>query len=150
MKIAVFPGSFDPITNGHVDIIKRSLPLFDKIIVAIGQNSEKKYLFTLEQRMQWIKDVFKDEPKIAVDKYTSLTVKFCMEVKAGFIIRGLRSSADFEYEKSIAQFNKAMEPVETVFLISEPSLAPISSTIVRDIIRNQGDPSAFIPRQVKY
>ena len=150
MKIAVFPGSFDPITLGHVDIIKRALPLFDKVIVAIGQNSQKQFLFSLENRIEWIKEVFKNEPKIEVDSYSKLTVRYCTEIGADFIIRGLRSTSDFEYEKSIAQFNKAMEPVETIFLISEPSLSPISSTIVRDIIRNDGDPSRFLPKEVKF
>ncbi len=149
-KIALFPGSFDPITNGHLDILKRALPLFDEVVVGIGQNSLKSYLFSLADRKHWIGSIFQDEPKIKVVVYEGLTVNFCKQISAQFIIRGLRSAPDFEYEKSIAQFNKAMEGIDTIFLISEPSLSPISSSIVRDVIRNGGDPSRFIPEQVRW
>jgi pantetheine-phosphate adenylyltransferase len=148
-RIALFPGSFDPITNGHVDIIRRALPIFDEVVIGIGQNSAKNYLFSLEQRKKWIETVFKNDPQITVQVYSSLTVDFCLQIGAGYIIRGLRSAPDFEYEKNIAQFNKALHGVDTIFFITEPSLSPISSTIVRDIIRNNGNPSAFLPKAVK-
>lgn len=147
-RIALFPGSFDPITNGHVDIIRRALPIFDEVVVGIGQNSAKTYLFDLETRKKWIEDVFQNEPQIRVEVYTTLTVDYCVKIGARYIIRGLRSAPDFEYEKNIAQFNKALHGIDTIFLITEPSLSPISSTIVRDIIRNNGNPSAFLPKEV--
>jgi len=147
-RIALFPGSFDPITNGHVDIIRRALPIFDEVVVGIGQNSAKTYLFDLETRKKWIEDVFKKDPQIRVEVYTSLTVDFCVKLGAQYIIRGLRSAPDFEYEKNIAQFNKALHGIDTIFLITEPALSPVSSTIIRDIIRNHGNPSAFLPKEV--
>lgn len=148
-RIALFPGSFDPITNGHVDIIMRALPIFDELIIGIGQNSAKQYLFSLEQRKTWIESVFKAEKKIKVTVYEGLTVRFATQIGAGYIIRGLRNAPDFEYEKSIAQFNKAMHDIETVLFFTEPALSPISSTIVRDIIKNAGDVSPFVPKEVK-
>lgn len=148
IRKALFPGSFDPITNGHVDIIRRALPIFDEVVIGIGQNSAKQYLFDLAQRKAWIEAVFRDQPQISVVVYEGLTVDFCLEIDARYIIRGLRSAPDFEYEKSIAQFNKALHGVDTIFLITEPSLSPISSTIVRDIIRNNGDPSKFLPAEI--
>lgn len=148
-RIGLFPGSFDPMTNGHVDIIRRALPIFDEVVIGIGQNSAKTYLFDLEQRKKWIQAVFRREPQIRVEVYESLTVDFAMKIGAQYIIRGLRSAPDFEYEKSIAQFNKALHGIDTMFFITEPSLSPISSTIIRDIIRNQGDPSAFLPKEIK-
>lgn len=145
-KIAIFPGSFDPITNGHVDIVKRALPLFDQLIIAIGVNTQKKYLFSLEQRMKWIREVFVDEPKVTVETYEGLTVNFCVKKKADYIIRGIRSAADFDYEKTIAHLNNAMAPgLETLLILSRPELSAISSTIVREIIIGKGDASKFIP-----
>jgi pantetheine-phosphate adenylyltransferase len=148
-KIAVFPGSFDPITVGHVDIVKRALPLFDKIIIAIGANSQKQTLYTLEQREKWIKKVFKKETKISVASYQGLTVNFCNEQKANYIIRGIRSAADFEYEKTIAHLNTAMfSNIETVLILSSAELSSISSTIVREIIRGKGKVEKFVPKEI--
>ena len=148
-KIAIFPGSFDPITNGHVDIVKRALPLFDQLIIAIGVNTQKKYLFSLEQRKKWIREVFADEPKVVVDSYEGLTVNFCVKKKANYIIRGIRSAADFDYEKTISQLNHIVgHNLETVFLISQPAYSHISSTIVREIIKGGGDASPFLPEQI--
>lgn len=147
-RIALFPGSFDPITNGHVDVIRRALPIFDEVVIGIGQNSAKTYLFDLETRKKWIEAVFHKEPQIRVEVYTTLTVDYCVKIGASYIIRGLRSAPDFEYEKNIAQFNKALHGIDTIFLITEPSLSPVSSTIIRDIIRNNGNPSAFLPKEV--
>lgn len=145
-KIAVFPGSFDPITNGHEDIVRRALPLFDELIIAIGVNTQKKYLFTLEQRIAWIKEVFKDEPKVRVESYTGLTINYCKERNANYILRGIRTALDFEYEKTIAHLNNAMQPdIETVLILSKAELSSVSSTIVREIIMGGGDISKFIP-----
>lgn len=147
--IAVFPGSFDPITVGHVDIVNRSLPLFDKIIVAIGVNTQKKYLFELEQRIEWIEKVFEGNPKIEVDSYEGLTINYCQSIGANYIVRGIRSAADFEYEKTIAHLNNAMKAnIETILILSKPELAPISSTIVREIIIGKGDVSKFVPQAI--
>lgn len=149
-KIAVFPGSFDPITIGHESVIRRALPLFDKIIVAIGINSEKKYFFPLEKRINWIKELFEDEPKIEVDYYTGLTIEYCKKIGANYLLRGLRTSADFEYERIIAQMNKSMYPeLDTVFLLTLPEHSHISSTIVREIIINGGNPEKFVPSKIK-
>jgi pantetheine-phosphate adenylyltransferase len=148
-KIAIFPGSFDPITNGHVDIVKRALPLFDQMIIAIGINTQKKSLFTLQQRMAWIKAVFKDEPKIVVDTYEGLTVHYCIKKNASYIIRGIRSAGDFDYEKTIAHLNLTMAPgLETLLILSKPELSAVSSTIVREIIIGHGDTSKFIPAEI--
>lgn len=149
MKIAIFPGSFDPITKGHQDIILRALPLFDKIIVAVGKNTSKKYLFSQEQRVEWIKAVFANEKKVSVESFSGLTVDFCKKMKANYILRGLRTSADFEFERSIGQINKAMSGVETIFMLTSPELSAINSTIVRDIVINNGDASKFVPKEVK-
>ena len=150
MNVCVFPGSFDPITSGHVDIVKRALPLFDKIIIGIGVNSQKNSLFTLEQRTQWIKDVFTHEPKVAVDCFEKLTADFCKKVGAKWILRGLRNASDFDYEKTISQLNYIVgDGVETIFLISQPEFSHISSTIVREIIKGGGDASPFLPKEVK-
>lgn len=149
-RVAVFPGSFDPIHIGHVDIIQRALPLFDKIIVGIGLNSQKKYLFPTELRKEWIKRIFQYESKVEVMTYEGLTVNFCQQQNAQTILRGLRSSSDFTFEKHIAQMNQAMNrDIETVFLLSNPSLAMISSSIVRDILMNQGDVSQFVPEEIE-
>lgn len=149
MKIAVFPGSFDPFTIGHESIVKRALPLFDQIIVAIGVNADKKYFFSLEKRMQWIKDLYKNEAKIKVDSYEGLTIDYCAKVNAPYILRGLRTSADFEFERAIGQMNRAMnKKIETIFLVSEPEHCAINSTIIRDIIRNGGNASKFVPFKI--
>lgn len=149
-RIALFPGSFDPITNGHYDIISRALPLFDKIIVAVGQNATKNYMFSLEQRIEWIHATFASEPKIDVESYSGLTVDFAKKVGANFLLRGVRNPADFEFEKAVAQANRQMVPeLDTVFLLTSACYAYISSSIVRDVIRNQGDYTLFVPKQVR-
>jgi pantetheine-phosphate adenylyltransferase len=148
-KKAVFPGSFDPITKGHSDIVLRALPLFDEIIIAIGVNSQKQSLFPLEQRMAWIREVFKDEKKIKVESYEGLTVNFCEQKNANYLLRGIRSSADFEYEKTIAHLNHDMLPqLETILMLARPELSSISSTIVREIIRGKGKVSKFVPKEI--
>jgi pantetheine-phosphate adenylyltransferase len=147
MKIAVFPGSFDPITIGHEDLVRRALPLFDQIIVAIGVNSSKKYLFSLEQRLEWIRSVFADEPKVVVAHFEGLTANFCKETNSRFLLRGLRNASDFDYEKTISQINTIIgDGVETLFLISQPTYSHISSTIVREVIKGGGDVSSFLPK----
>lgn len=148
-RIAVFPGSFDPITKGHEDIIRRGLPLFDEIVVGIGYNTNKHYFFSQERREHFIKKTFENEPKLRVERYSGLTVDFCKSIGATYILRGLRTSADFEFERAIAQMNHAMAPsIETIFIVSNPSLSHISSTIVRDILLYQGDISPFVPSVV--
>ena len=150
-RIAVFPGSFDPITTGHVDIVRRALPLFDKIIVGIGVNSQKQTLFDLGLRRSWIEEVFKNEPAISVDVFEGLTVHFCKKVNARYLVRGLRNASDFDYEKTISQLNHIVgDQVETVFLISRPEFSHISSTIVREIIKGKGDASSFLPPGVQF
>ena len=150
-KIAVFPGSFDPITKGHESIILRAIPLFDKIIIAIGENSNKSYFFPLSRRLEMLQEVFAGFPTIVIDSYTGLTVDYCLKSGANYILRGLRTSADFEFERSIGQVNKQLRPdIETVFLLSETEHTPLNSSIVRDIIRNGGDPTPFIPKKLKY
>ena len=148
MKRAVFPGSFDPITLGHVDIIKRAIPLFDEIIIAIGINADKKYMFETEERKKFIELTFKDEPKIKTETYTGLTVDYCKKIDANFILRGLRNPADFEFEKAIAQTNRKLSGIETVFLLTSAETSYISSSIVRDILRNNGDVSVLVPTSV--
>lgn len=146
MKMAVFPGSFDPITVGHEAIINRALPLFDEIVLAIGVNSNKKYFFALEERMSILENCFKDQPKITITSYEGLTIEYCKTIGASHILRGLRTAADFDFERTIALMNKKMAPeLETVFLISEPEHSAISSTVVRDILKNGGDISQFVP-----
>ena len=150
MKIAVFPGSFDPITIGHVDLVNRAMPLFDEIVVAIGINSQKKYLFDLQKRIDWLENVFADNPKVRVDSFEGLTVDFCSKIGAGYLLRGLRNASDFDYEKTISQLNHIIgNDIETVFLISRPEYSHISSTIVREIIRAGGDIGPFIPGGVQ-
>jgi pantetheine-phosphate adenylyltransferase len=148
-RIAIFPGSFDPITKGHESIVKRAIPLFDKIIIAIGINAGKNCMFDLEQRKLWIKNTFINNAAIEVATYDGLTVDFCKTQNANFILRGLRSYSDFNYEYGIAQMNKSLiSNVETIFLLTEPEFSPISSTIVRDIIRNNGKVEQFLPNAV--
>ncbi|MCY2688040.1 pantetheine-phosphate adenylyltransferase [Salinimicrobium sp. TH3] len=149
MKTAVFPGSFDPVTLGHVDIINRGLPLFDEIILAIGINSDKKYMFSLEDRVRFLKETYKDEPKIKVMTYKGMTVDFCKSQNAGFILRGLRNAIDLEFEKTIGQTNNKLSGVETVFFITSSGKSHISSTVVRDVIRNGGDYHFMVPDVVR-
>ena len=149
MKRALFPGSFDPITLGHYDIIKRALDLFDEIVVAIGVNGDKNYMFTVEQRKEFIEKAFADEPKVRVTTYQGLTVDFCKEIDAQFILRGLRNPADFEFEKAIAHTNRKLSQIETVFLLTAARTSFISSSIVRDVIRNHGDYTVLVPESVR-
>lgn len=150
MKIAVFPGSFDPITVGHVDLVKRASPLFDKIIVAVGINTQKKFLFSLEQRTDWLHAVFANHPKVEVSSFTGLTVQYCQSIGANYLIRGLRNASDFDYEKTISQLNYIIgKDIETVFLISRPEFSHISSTIVREIIIGKGDATSLLPPQIE-
>lgn len=150
MKTAVFPGSFDPITNGHCDIIARALPLFDKIIIAIGRNSDKRYMFSLEERISFVKETYKDEPKIEVTYYDGMTVDFCQSLGASFMLRGLRNPSDFEFEKAIAQTNRRLCPnIETVFLLTSSGYSFISSSIVREILTYDGDISKLTPEVVR-
>jgi pantetheine-phosphate adenylyltransferase len=149
MKKAIFPGSFDPITLGHYDIIERGVTLFDELIIAIGINSSKNYMFTLEERKKFIEDCFKHEPKIKVVTYKGLTVDFCQKNDVDFILRGLRNPADFEFEKAIAHTNRDLAPIETVFLLTAASTSYISSSIVRDVIRNDGNYTKLVPKTVR-
>ena len=148
MRKAIFPGSFDPITLGHYDIIKRSIPLFDEIVVAIGINAEKKYMFSLDDRKRFIEEAFADEPSISVVVYEGLTIDLCKKLKANFILRGLRNPADFEFEKAIAHTNRRLSKIETVFLLTASKTSYISSSIVRDVIRNGGDYTVLVPDSV--
>ena len=148
MKIALFPGSFDPVTKAHVDILKRALPLFDKVVIGIGLNSTKTAYLTLEKRKEMLRAVFANEPKVEVQTYEGLTVEFCKKIQSNYMIRGIRTVSDFEYEKAIAQMNHALEPeIESIFIVSKPGYSSISSTIVRDIMRNNGDVQQFIPKE---
>ncbi|HRL70331.1 MAG TPA: pantetheine-phosphate adenylyltransferase [Flavobacterium sp.] len=149
MRKAIFPGSFDPITLGHEDIIKRSIPLFDEIIIAIGVNAEKKYMFSLEERKKFIEETFKKEPKVSVITYEGLTIELCEKLKADFILRGLRNPADFEFEKAIAHTNRTLSKIETVFLLTAAKTSFISSSIVRDVIRNNGQYQLLVPNAVR-
>ncbi|MCF8245124.1 MAG: pantetheine-phosphate adenylyltransferase [Saprospiraceae bacterium] len=149
MKIAVFPGSFDPITVGHVSLVKRALPLFDKIIVAVGVNSQKQTLFSLEKRLTWLNAVFHHEPKIEIAQFEGLTAHFCNKIGARYLLRGLRNASDFDYEKTISQLNHIVgHDLETVFFISLPEFSHISSTIVRELIKGNGDVKQFVPNEV--
>jgi pantetheine-phosphate adenylyltransferase len=148
-KIAVFPGSFDPFTIGHEAIVRRALVMFDEIIIAVGANALKKSYFPIETRKQIISKVFKDEPRVRVDHYEGLTVDYCKKNGAGFLLRGLRTAADFEFERAIAQVNKVLAPeIESVFILTVPEHSHINSTIVKDIIRSGGDASKFIPASI--
>lgn len=149
MKIALFPGSFDPITIAHVDILNRALPLFDQIIVGIGLNSSKQNFLSADKREEMVKTIFAGNNKVDVQLYEGLTVDFCRKINAKYMVRGIRSAADFEYERAIAQINQTMMPeVETILLLSKPEYSAISSTIVRDILRNKGNISPFVPKEV--
>ncbi len=148
-KRAVFPGSFDPLTLGHTDIIDRAIPLFDEIIIAIGTNSSKKYMFSLDERRGFIEKTYVNQPKVVVDTYQGLTIDYCKKVNSQFILRGLRNPADFEFEKAIAQTNRKMSDIETIFLLTSADTSYISSSIVRDIIVNHGDVSMLVPKSVK-
>src|SRR3954470_10187935 len=147
--ICLFPGTFDPVTLGHIDIINRGLPLFTKMVIGIGINTSKAPMFSPEQRMQWFQEIFKAEQKIEVQVYEGLTVNFCKQIGAKYILRGIRFVSDFEYEKTIADANRTLDPeIETFFLTGEPKYTSVASTIVRDIIRNRGDASHFLPKVI--
>lgn len=147
-RTAIFPGSFDPLTLGHVDVIQRALPLFDHLVIAIGVNADKKYMYSLEERKKIIQDTFRGINNIEVVHYEGLTVDFCQKVGAQFILRGLRNPADFEFEKAIAHTNRKLSDIETVFLLTASATSFISSSIVRDVIRNHGDYSKLVPASV--
>ena len=150
-RICLFPGTFDPITLGHVDVIHRAVSLFDKLVIGVGINSTKQPMFTIEQRAGWIKEIFRDEPRIEVASYEGLTVDFCKKTGAQFILRGIRYVSDFEYEKAIADMNRMLVPdIETIFLTCAPLYSTISSTLVRDVIRNGGDARMFMPPEVQF
>lgn len=148
MKIALFPGSFDPVTKAHVDILRRAIPLFDKVVIGIGLNSTKAAFLDIETRKRMLNAVFKDDLNVEVATYEGLTVEFCKKINASYMIRGIRTVSDFEYEKAIAQMNHALVPeIESIFIVSKPGYSSISSTIVRDIMRNNGDIRQFIPKE---
>ncbi len=148
MKKAIFPGSFDPITIGHVDIIKRAMKVFDEIIIAVGDNIDKKYMFPKEKRVEFVKQTFSNYNSIKIESYSGLTVDFCKKNNTEFMIRGLRNPADFEFEKSIALTNRKMTDIETIFFLTSPENSFVSSSIVRDLIRNSGDYKLFIPKGI--
>ncbi|MAH81669.1 MAG: pantetheine-phosphate adenylyltransferase [Flavobacteriaceae bacterium] len=148
MKRALFPGSFDPITNGHEDILLRALPLFDEIIIGVGFNSEKKFMFSLDERINFIKKTFKKYKKVKVKSYDGLTINYCKTIEANFILRGLRNPADFEFEKAIAHTNRKLSGIETVFLLTSAKTSFVSSSIVREIIKNKGDYNELVPPSV--
>src|SRR3954451_15477412 len=148
-RVCLFPGTFDPVTLGHVDILNRALPLFDKIVIGIGINPIKEPMFSAEQRMQWFQEIYKDEPRIEINIYEGLTVTFCREIRAKYILRGIRFVSDFEYEKTIADANRTLDKnIETIFLTGEPQYTSVASTIVRDILKHHGDASPFLPKEV--
>jgi len=148
-RICLFPGTFDPVTFGHIDIIERSLPLFDKLYIGIGVNANKEPMFTAEQRVKWLSDIFKNEPKVEAVIYEGLTVNCCKQVEANYILRGIRYVNDFEYEKAIADMNRSLDTgIETIFLTCLPKYTSVASTLVRDVIRNGGDVSQFVPNVV--
>ncbi|MGW8181728.1 MAG: pantetheine-phosphate adenylyltransferase [bacterium] len=148
-RTAVFPGSFDPFTVGHEALVRRALPLFEKVIIAVGENAEKKNLFSIEMRLKMISKVFEGESRVEVVPFSGLTVDFCRKHNAGYIVRGLRTSADFEYERALGQMNRKMAPgVDTIFLLTSTEHTPVNSTIVRDIIKHGGDASPFVPASI--
>ncbi len=149
-RICLFPGTFDPVTLGHVDIIERAVNLFDKLVIGIGTNSSKQPMFSVEQRTGWIQEIFKNDPRIQVTGYEGLTVDYCHKIGANYILRGIRYISDFEYEKAIADMNRMLATdIETIFLTCSPLYSTISSTLVRDVIRNGGNASMFMPKEVK-
>ncbi len=149
-RICLFPGTFDPITNGHVDVIKRSVSMFDKLVIGVGINASKQPMFSVEQRCEWIREIFKDDPRIEVTGYSGLTIDYCRKIDAHYILRGIRYISDFEYEKAIADMNRMLAPdIETIFLTCSPQYSTISSTLVRDVIRNGGNINLFVPAEVK-
>ena len=148
MKKAVFPGSFDPITIGHLDIVERAIKVFDEIIIAVGDNTDKKYMFPKEKRVEFVKQTFYNYDNVKIESYEGLTVDFCRKNNIEFMIRGLRNPADFEFEKSIALTNREMTDIETIFFLTSPENSFISSSIVRDLIRNNGDYKLFIPKDI--
>jgi pantetheine-phosphate adenylyltransferase len=149
-RICLFPGTFDPITKGHVDVIERSVSLFDKLVIGIGINSSKEPMFSLEQRIEWMQEIFKTDKRIEVTGYEGLTIDYCKKIGAQHILRGIRYIADFEYEKAIADMNRMLAPeIETIFLTCSPEYSTISSTLVRDVIRNKGNVTLFVPKEVK-
>src|SRR6056300_224731 len=150
MKRFVFPGSFDPITIGHQEIIERALNFCDELIIAVGENNDKKQLFSLEDRMQYIIKANKNNPKVIVQSYKGLTIDFCKKVKANALVRGLRNPADFEFEKSIAQINRKLSGIDTIFFLTSAENAFVSSSIVREIMTHGGDYSSLVPRSVRY
>jgi len=149
MSICLFPGTFDPVTLGHIDIILRAKPLFEKIVIGVGKNSTKTPMFSAEQRLQWFEEIFRDEPGITASVYEGLTINYCNEIGANFILRGIRYVSDFEYEKAIADANRTLDKtIDTVFLTGQPKYTHVASTIVRDIIKNGGNASPFLPEVV--
>jgi pantetheine-phosphate adenylyltransferase len=149
-RTALFPGSFDPFTVGHESVVSRALNLFDKIVIAVGENSSKKHFYPLEKRVEWIRMIFENEPKVKVESYTGLTIQYCKEIGANYILRGLRTSADFEYERAVGQTNRILDSqIETVFLLTQPEHTFITSTIVRDVLKHGGDASKLLPQKVK-
>ena len=150
-RICLFPGTFDPITKGHVDVIERAVSLFDKLIIGIGINSSKQPMFSIEQRCNWMREIFKNEPRIEVAGYEGLTIDYCKKINAHYILRGILYISDLEYEKAIADMNRMLAPdIETLFLTCSPEYSTISSTLVRDVIRNNGNVSLFVPKEVKF
>lgn len=150
-RICLFPGTFDPITKGHVDVIERAVGLFDKLVIGVGINSSKQPMFSLQQRTGWIKDIFRNDPRIEVASYEGLTVDYCRQINAHYILRGIRYISDFEYEKAIADMNRMISPdIETIFLTCSPLYSTISSTLVRDLIRNKANSSMFLPEEVRF
>ncbi|WP_295117293.1 pantetheine-phosphate adenylyltransferase [uncultured Chitinophaga sp.] len=148
-RICLFPGTFDPVTFGHTDVIDRAIDLFDELVIGIGINSGKQPMYSIEQRVAWIKEIYKDQPKIKVASYEGLTVNFCKQINANFILRGIRYVSDFEYEKAIADMNRMMDDsIETIFLTCSPRYSTVASTLVRDVIRHGGDASQFVPAPV--
>lgn len=150
-RICLFPGTFDPVTTGHVDVVERAVSLFDKLVIGVGINASKQPMFSIEQRTGWMKDIFKNDPRIEVTGYEGLTIDYCKKINAHFILRGIRYISDFEYEKAIADMNRMLAPdIETIFLTCSPLYSTISSTLVRDVIRNGGDARMFMPKEVKF
>lgn len=150
-RTCLFPGTFDPITKGHVDVIRRSISLFDKMVIGVGKNTNKQPMFDAALRVHWIREIFKEEPRVEVAAYEGLTINFCREINAQYILRGIRYVSDFEYEKAIADMNRMLMPeVETIFLTCTPEFSTISSTLVRDVIRNGGNVGLFVPQEVKW